>query len=384
MSDVNDPRRRPRAVRLDGEPASAVQAAAEPQRAAAPPMEQAPVAEQPRPRQDPRPVRPRALPISEVEMTPDPFALDSLVLEPEERAVETAQKRGIFRRTVVSWSGLFWSALGALVSLAFGLWVTRLVDDLFARSATLGAIGIALAGLVLLALLAILGREAVAIGRQRHIARLHQDFAAARTGDDQAQARRLVADLASLYAKRPETARARRDVLALRSEIVDGRDLVDIAERTLVSPLDERARAAIATAAKRVSVVTTIAPRAIIDVAFVLLQAVRLIRTISEIYGGRPGFLGFVKLARSVGAHLTITGGMAAGDSLLQQVVGHGIAAKISARLGEGVLNGLLTARIGVSAMAVCRPMPFAAESPPNLRKVVPFLFRSEKKDGDQ
>ena len=66
--------------------------------------------------------------------------------------------------------------------------------------------------------------------------------------------------------------------------------------------------------------------------------------------------------------------------SLLQQVVGHGIAAKVSARLGEGVLNGLLTARIGLCAMAVCRPMPFAAERAPTLRKVVPFLFRGEDK----
>ena len=50
------------------------------------------------------------------------------------------------------------------------------------------------------------------------------------------------------------------------------------------------------------------------------------------------------------------------------------------ARLGEGVLNGLLTARIGLSAMAVCRPMPYQAEKAPNLRKVVPFLFRGEDK----
>lgn len=314
-----------------------------------------------------------------VEMTPDPFALEALALEPEERAVEVAQRRGIFRRTLFSWGGLFWSALGGLVSLAVGLWITRLVDDLFARSATLGGIGIALAALAVLALLVLGVREMVAIGRQRHIAKLHQDFARAHAEDDQPLARRLVADLASLYDKRPETARGRRDVLALRSEIVDGRDLVEIAERTLVAPLDDKAKAAVAGAAKRVSVVTTIAPRALIDVAFVLIQAVRLIRRIAEIYGGRPGFLGFLKLVRSVGAHLAITGGMAAGDSLLQQVVGHGIAAKISARLGEGVLNGLLTARIGVSAMAVCRPMPFAAEKTPNLRKVVPFLFRSEK-----
>ena len=274
---------------------------------------------------------------------------------------------------------MFWSALGGLVSLAFGLWVTKIVDDLFSRSSTLGGIGLGLAALAVLALLVIAGREMVAIGRQRHIAKLHQDFAKAHAADDQPLARRLVADLASLYAARPETARARKDVLALRSEIVDGRDLVEIAERTLVQPLDQRAQAAVAAAAKRVSVVTTIAPRAIIDVAFVLLQAVRLIREIAQIYGGRPGMLGFLKLVRSVGAHLAITGGMAAGDSLLQQVVGHGIAAKISARLGEGMLNGLLTARIGISAISVCRPMPFAAEKTPNLRKVVPFLFRTDK-----
>ena len=350
-----DPRRRPRAVRLTPEPL---------------PGFEDPTAA------DFRLRRPTPPP---VEILPDPATFAGLELEPEEHAVEVAQRRGIFRRTLVSWGGLFWSALGGLVSLAAGLWVTRLVDDAFARSPTLGAIGIGLVAIALLALLVLGAREMMAIGRQRHIAKLHQDFARAHANDDQLLARRLVADLASLYDKRPDTARARTDVLALRGEIVDGRDLVEIAERTLVAPLDARAKGAVATAAKRVSVVTTIAPRAIIDVAFVLMQAVRLIRQIAEIYGGRPGLLGFLKLVRSVGAHLAITGGMAAGDSLIQQVVGHGIAAKISARLGEGVLNGLLTARIGVSAMAVCRPMPFAAEKTPNLRKVVPFLFRSEK-----
>ena len=325
----------------------------------------------------PRPMREPSETV--VEITPDPFAFETVALDPGEQAVETAQKRGIFRRGLLSWGSLFWSALGGLVSLALGLWVTQIVDGLFARSAALGLIGLGLAALAVLALLVLGTREFLRVGRQKHIAKLHQDFAKAHAADDRDHARKLVSELAALYAARPETARARGDVLALRSEIVDGRDLVEIAERTLVAPLDGKAQAAIANAAKRVSLVTTIAPRAFIDVTFVLLQAVRLIREIAEIYGGRPGLLGFVKLARSVAAHLAITGGMAAGDSLLQQVVGHGIAAKISARLGEGMLNGLLTARIGLSAMAVCRPMPFAAQPAPNLRKVVPFLFKQEK-----
>ncbi|MEA2856429.1 MAG: putative rane protein, partial [Methylobacteriaceae bacterium] len=296
-------------------------------------------------------------------------------------AVEVAQKRGLLRRTLLSWGGLFWSAAGGLAALALGLWFDRLIRDLFDRSATLGTIGLVLAGFAAVALIVLMVRELTTIYRQTHIARLHIAFAEARAADDRDAARSRVGELAALYATRPETAATRALLKELVTEIVDGRDLIDIAERNLMLPLDEEARREVAIAAKRVSVVTAISPRALLDVLFVIGQAMRLMRRIAEIYGGRPGFLGAIKLARSVGSHLAITGGMAVGDSLVQQVLGHGIAAKLSARLGEGVLNGLLTARVGLSAMAVCRPMPFAAERPPGVRDVAPFLFSEKKKD---
>ena len=189
----------------------------------------------------------------------------------------------------------------------------------------------------------------------------------------------LIARLITLYERRPETAAGRAEVAEAAHAIIDGRDLIDIAERALLRPLDAKAQGEIAAAAKRVSMVTAISPRAILDMIFVIAQIVYLIRRIAEIYGGRPGLLGFFKLARSVGAHIAITGGMAVGDSLLQQVVGHGIASKISARLGEGVLNGLLTARVGLSALAVCRPAPFGVQKPPGVAEVAPFLFGAGK-----
>jgi putative membrane protein len=319
-----------------------------------------------------------------IELTPDPYEAEALAAtasaDPQEQAVEVAQKRGVVARSLLSWGGLFWSAISGLVTLAIGLWLTHLIDDLFARSLTFGVIGIALAALAGTALLVMAGREFYGIARQRRIAELHIGFAEARGTDDTKAARKHLKELVALYEARPESARARKHLNELSRDIVDGRDLIDIAERTLIEPLDREAQREIAQAAKRVSVVTTIAPRAIIDVLFVAAQAIRLMRRIAEIYGGRPGLLGFLKLARSVGAHLTITGGMAAGDSLLQQVVGHGIAAKLSARLGEGVLNGLLTTRVGLSAMAVCRPMPFATSRAPGVRDVAPFLFSADKK----
>ena len=331
--------------------------------------------------------RPRAFRLDEVrpedprlaiEPQPDAFEIETAIA-PEEAAIAAAQKRGVMARRGLSWGGLFWSALGALMSLAVGVWIQGLIEGFFARSAALGWIGVGLLALVGVALLALLGRELLGLMRQRQIARLHMGFAQARAADDRDAARVLVGDLSSLYASRPATARARANLAELTREIVDGRDLIDIAERELMPALDEEATREIASAAKRVSVVTAISPRALVDVIFVGAQAVRLIRRLSEIYGGRPGLIGFLRLARSVGAHLAITGGMAVGDSLVQQVLGHGLAARLSARLGEGVLNGMLTARVGLSAMAVCRPMPFATKKAPGVSDVAPFLFGGEK-----
>jgi putative membrane protein len=86
--------------------------------------------------------------------------------------------------------------------------------------------------------------------------------------------------------------------------------------------------------------------------------------------------LGLIRLVRHVVAHLAFTGGIAAGDSLIQQVLGHGVAAKLSARLGEGVLNGLLTARLGLAAIEVARPLPFAALPAPKLADIAGDLLR--------
>lgn len=335
-----------------------------------------------------RPARPRAFRLDDggavIEDQQDAYALEAEPAAPRGDAiVQQAQRRGIAARTLLSASGLFWSAAFGLALLALGAWFTQLVEGLFARTPALGWLGLALLVVAALALLVMLAREVRGVLRQRRIATLHGSIARAREADDREAARSLMRELAGLYEGRAETAGARAHVLSLTAEIIDGRDLIDIAERTLLHPLDALVAKEIADAAKRVSVVTAISPRAIVDLLFVAAQAARLVRRIAEIYGGRPGALGFLRIVRSVGAHLAITGGMAIGDSLVQQLLGHGIAARLSARLGEGVLNGLLTARVGLSAMAVCRPAPFAADKPPGIGDVAPFLFGSKKEGAE-
>jgi putative membrane protein len=342
----------------------------------------------------PRPPRPRAFRLDDprigVDDAPAPSAPAAIIqsqhepipastaparIDEAERQVEAAQKSGLLSRPRFNLTSLLWAGVAGLASLAFGLWTTNLIEGLFARAESLGFIGLAFGLLFLVGLVGLIAREMVAVSRQTRIAEMHVAFAEARAADDRDAARKLVRQLVALYRGRPETARARAETEDAARAIIDGRDLIDVAERALLRPLDEKAQAEIAAAAKRVSLVTAISPRAVLDVIFVAAQIVRLVRRIAEIYGGRPGLLGLIKLARSIGAHIAITGGMAVGDSLIQQIVGHGIASRISARMGEGVLNGLLTARVGLSALAVCRPAPFGIAKPPGVSDVAPFLF---------
>lgn len=288
----------------------------------------------------------------------------------EERRAEL----GLARR-LMGWGGVLGSAVCGLVLLWLVTALEQFIEGLIARNTVLGTIALALAGIALLALLVLAGRELRAIFRGRAIAKLKARAEDVLASDDPRAGRAVLADLVTIYAGRPETARPRARLRETETDIIDGADLVRLAERELLEPLDREARIAVARAARRVSVVTAISPRAIVDVVFVAGQALRLVRTVSLVYGGRPGFLGFLRLLRAVSGHLVITGGMAVGESLVQQVLGAGIAARLSAKLGEGVLNGLLTARIGLSAIAVCRPLPFAALPPPTVKDVAGFLL---------
>ncbi|MEN3792023.1 TIGR01620 family protein [Fulvimarina sp. MAC3] len=323
-----------------------------------------------RTRDEERPGRaPRAInQIEMLEYEPDE-AIDEDLAETMPPVATRTRKRFSFGKIAVG-------ALGALISLGIGLWIDSLVRDLFARYDWLGWTALAAAGLFVLAVIGIVIRETLGLMRLSAVEKDRRESQAAFHANSREGAEQAVRRLSSIVSSRPETLSGRTKLADMKDEVVDGADLIRIAERDILGPLDAQAVALVLATSKRTSVVTAVSPKALVDVAYVLFESVKLIRRMSELYGARPGALGLIRLTRDVVAHLAVTGSIAIGDDLVGQMLGHGIAAKLSARLGEGIVNGLLTARIGLAAMDLCRPFPFMTTERPKLRDVLGELTR--------
>lgn len=285
--------------------------------------------------------------------------------EPQGRAMQLAARAATTRPRSALTRLAFW-AIGAFFSFALSVAAYDFVTGLLTRNALLGAIATALLAAAVLAALVLGLREWSAYARLSRLDDLRARAATAQASADLPAARGITAALTRLYAHRPETAWGRARLAERQAEVMDADALLNLAEVELLTPLDALARAEVESAARQVATVTALVPVALADVAAALFANLRMIRRIAEIYGGRSGALGSWGLLRRVFSHLLATGALALTDDLIGSVAGGGMLSKVSRRFGEGVVNGALTARLGLAAMELCRPLPFVALDRPS------------------
>ncbi len=125
--------------------------------------------------------------------------------------------------------------------LGAGLGVAQPVEDLYVRSAA-GLAQCGAAAVALLALIVIIAREAFGLARLATIEKLHQ-----RAEDTIASDSRTEADASSAICSswRRATRRWRAPAprwRGHRDDIIDGADMLRLAERELMTPLDREAR----------------------------------------------------------------------------------------------------------------------------------------------
>lgn len=277
----------------------------------------------------------------------------------------------------------FWRLLLALITTVMSLAAWNYATALIATNPLLGWAVTGLIGLFVLVCLLIVVKELAAFSRLSRIDALHHMAETALADEDLTMARKLSDQLVGLYKGREDTRWGRERLRDSRDDIFDAAGVVAQAETELLAPLDIAAQREVEAATRQVATVTALVPLALADVVAALTANMRMIRRIAEIYGGRSGTLGSWRLTKAVMSHLVATGAVAVGDDMLEPILGGGLLGKLSRRFGEGMVNGALTARVGVAAMEVCRPLPFGEGRRPTaaaiVRTALAGLFQSDK-----
>jgi putative membrane protein len=274
------------------------------------------------------------------------------------------------------WGAMLLSAMAGLVVLATITWFTRYIEVALARQDWIGWTAFALLCLVGLSAIVLILREIVGMFRLKRLGTLRQEVTHALHDNDLPAERRAIRDLKGILSRRPDLQWHLARFSEHERAVLNAGDLLKLADRDLMMPLDQEARRTILAAAKRIGMVTAISPMAWIAMLYVLIENLRMLRAIAGLYGGRPGPIGALRLGKLVVGHIIATGGVAMTDDLLGQFLGQDLLRRLSRRLGEGAFNGALTARVGAAAIDVCRPLPFISAPPVRARDMLAEAFR--------
>ncbi|AFJ46746.1 YcjF family protein [Shimwellia blattae] len=150
-------------------------------------------------------------------------------------------------------------------------------------------------------------------------------------------------------------------------ETQNDREVVELYARLVQPVLDSQARKEISRSAAESTLMIAVSPLALVDMAFIAWRNLRLINRIATLYGIELGYYSRVRLFRLVLLNIAFAGASELVREVGMDWVSQDLAAKISARAAQGIGAGLLTARLGIKAMELCRPLPWLEDDKPRL-----------------
>lgn len=150
-------------------------------------------------------------------------------------------------------------------------------------------------------------------------------------------------------------------------ETQSDREVVSLYAQLVQPVLDAQARREISRSAAESTLMIAVSPLALVDMAFIAWRNLRLINRIATLYGIELGYYSRLRLFRLVLLNIAFAGASELVREVGMDWMSQDLAARLSARAAQGIGAGLLTARLGIKAMELCRPLPCLADDKPRL-----------------
>jgi putative membrane protein len=264
------------------------------------------------------------------------------------------------------------SGMGILVLGVAGIDLVQFVDGAFAHGTGVGVLAAAVvaagaggAGYWLIA-------ELRGLLRLRSAERLRRLIPSALASE----LKQEIDAAASIVGRDPLLGEAVASYRAVLEPHHTGADALDLFSRFVLAPADCLAQGAIRRAAAQAFVINTVSPTALLDTLLFAARATRLIREIAEIYGQRPGLAGTVHLLRRLAGGAGLVGAVDVVGGVVVQQLGGAVLERVSASAAESAYAAQKMARLGLLAMAMCRPIEFRLGEAPSLTGLVSGLLK--------
>ncbi len=100
-----------------------------------------------------------------------------------------------------------------------------------------------------------------------------------------------------------------------------------------------------------------------VDMLFVAWRNFKLIDDLADIYGVELGYWSRIKLLRLVFVNMAVAGASELISDASIDLLSMDLAGKASVRVAQGFGVGILTARLGIKAMSLLRPVPWEKQN---------------------
>lgn len=153
-------------------------------------------------------------------------------------------------------------------------------------------------------------------------------------------------------------------------------ELLDLFELKVLSKADAKVRQQIHQASADAAMAVAVSPFALADMLLVMWRTSKLLRQMAETYGASLGQLRSLILIKHLFAALLWAGSSELALDLGSDVLGAELTSKLSMRAGQGLIAGMLVARLGLAAQQLLRPLPLAKSQKLSLLDLSKALVR--------
>ena len=175
-------------------------------------------------------------------------------------AASTPRAAAVDVRRGIRWGSILFSALLALAGLAAGVWFSRFVSVTLSRDDWVGWTAFGLLVIACFSAVVLVLRELMGLMRLSRLKEMRREVETALVKRDLKAERRAIGHLKSLFRARPEMKWRLARLADHEKDVHDPGELLSLADREVVAPLDAEARRTILKSAKRIGTVTAMSP----------------------------------------------------------------------------------------------------------------------------